>query len=392
MINGNSSSCAARFISGLVGSAWLYTLLFAGPANGADADAPWREQATKGIGKGVEYLLDQQREDGAFGKRPHPGITALCAYALQNSPSAERDAVQTAIDKALENLRAFAGENGAIQPERHGVPVYTTSVALLAFDAVGREKDEDIIRRGRDFLLSAQRREEGPEGETRLSGFGYDKGARPDMSNTKWAIEALHATREYAEEPLAESADAANKARAAFKGAVSFIEQCQNTDEDSEHRGRVSYLPQTKDADEKNQQSSRGARKPPQANYGAMTYGAMKTMIYADLSRDDPRVQSALRWIRRHYTFQENPGQGMNSYYYYIQTCAKALAALEVTQIVEESEDWRADLVSALLERQKEEGSWINEVGRHWESDPNLVTAYSLIALEHALPPIRQQP
>lgn len=382
---------SARFFSVLAGVG-LLTLLVAGPANGAESDATWREQATKGIGKGVEYLLGQQREDGAFGKRPHPGITALCAYALQNSPAAERDAVRAAVDKALENLRSFAGENGAIQPKRHGVPVYTTSVALLALDAAGREADEGIIRRGRDFLLSAQHRGEGPEGETQLGGFGYDKGARSDMSNTQWAIEALHATREYAEEPLAESADAAKKARAAYKGAVAFIEQCQNTEENSDHRGGVSYLPQAKNATEKRRQSSRGGRKSPQANYGAMTYGAMKTMVYADLSREDPRVQSALRWIRRHYTFRENPGLGMNSYYYYIQTCAKALSALDVTQIVEESEDWRADLVGALLERQKEDGRWINEVGRHWESDPNLATAYSLMALEYCLLPIRQQP
>lgn len=379
------------FLSALVG-AGLSTLILACPARGAEDNEAWRGRAAGGIRRGGAYLLGQQREDGSFGKRPHPGITALCAYALQNSPGAERDAVREAVDKALENLRKFAGEDGSIQPKRHGVPVYTTSVALLAFDAAGREKDEDIIRRGREFLLSAQHRGEGPEGETRLGGFGYDKGSRQDMSNTQWAVEALHATRDYAVEPLAESADAAKKARAAYQGAVQFIEECQNTEGDSEHRGGVSYLPQARNTAEKRQRSTRGSRKPPQANYGAMTYGAMKTMIYADISRDDPRVQSALRWIRRHYSFRENPGQGMNSYYYYIQTCAKALAALNVSQIVEESEDWRADLVGALVERQEADGSWVNDVGRHWESDPNLATAYSLMALEHALEPINEQP
>lgn len=390
-MNIGKSSFTARFLSALVG-AGLSALFFTCPARGAEDDGAWRDQAAGGIRRGVAYLLGQQREDGSFGKRPHPGITALCAYALQNSPGADREAVQEAVDKALENLRSFAGEDGAIQPKRHGAPVYTTSVSLLAFDAAGREKDEDIIRRGRDFLLSAQHRGESPEGETRLGGFGYDKGSRPDMSNTQWAVEALHATRDYAEEPLAESAEAAKKARAAYQGAVEFIEQCQNTEKDSEKHGGVSYLPQTKDAAEKRQRSTRGDRKPPQANYGAMTYGAMKTMVYADLDREDPRVQSALRWIRRHYTFRENPGQGMDSYYYYIQTCAKALAALNLSRIVEESEDWRADLVSALVERQEADGSWVNEVGRHWESDSHLVTAYSLIALEYALQPINEQP
>ena len=384
-------SLSAKSTSALLGLG-LLTLAFTWPACGAEGEEHWRDQATAAIGKGVEYLLGQQGENGAFGKRQHPGITALCSYALQASPEAKREAVREAVDKSLENLRGYARENGAIQPKRHGVPVYTTSVALLAFDAAGRKKDEDIIRRGRDFLLSAQQRGEGPEGENQLGGFGYDKGTRPDMSNTQWAIEALHATREYAEEPLAQSADDAKKARAAYKIAASFIEQCQNTDKDSENRGGVSYLPQTENSAEKSRRAARGGRKTPLANYGAMTYGAMKTMIYADLSRDDPRVQSALRWIRRHYTFQKNPGQGMNSYYYYIQTCAKALAVLNQTQIVEESKDWRADLVNALIERQEENGSWINEVGRHWESDPDLVTAYSLMAIEQTLLPIGEQP
>ena len=39
-----------------------------------------------------------------------------------------------------------------------------------------------------------------------------------------------------------------------------------------------------------------------------MTYAGLKSMIYAGLSRDDPRVKAVLSYIIQHYTVDENPG------------------------------------------------------------------------------------
>jgi squalene-hopene/tetraprenyl-beta-curcumene cyclase len=36
------------------------------------------------------------------------------------------------------------------------------------------------------------------------------------------------------------------------------------------------------------------------------------------------------------------------------------------------------------VEKQKGDGSWVNDSGRWWENDPILVTAYSIIALNMA--------
>ena len=41
---------------------------------------------------------------------------------------------------------------------------------------------------------------------------------------------------------------------------------------------------------------------------GAMTYGGLKSFLYAGVKKDDPRVQGAVKWIRAHYTLEENPG------------------------------------------------------------------------------------
>ena len=76
-------------------------------------------------------------------------------------------------------------------------------------------------------------------------------------------------------------------------------------------------------------------------------------MIYAGLTQDDPRVKAALGFISKHYTLEENPGQGQRGLYYYYQTFAKAMALLGKPTIVDstgKAHDWRADLVAALAQ------------------------------------------
>ncbi|MFZ4767065.1 MAG: cycloartenol synthase, partial [Roseimicrobium sp.] len=45
--------------------------------------------------------------------------------------------------------------------------------------------------------------------------------------------------------------------------------------------------------------------------------------------------------------------------------------------------NWRDALSRHLLNVQKANGSWSNETSRWMEGDPVLVTAYTLLALEH---------
>jgi squalene-hopene/tetraprenyl-beta-curcumene cyclase len=47
------------------------------------------------------------------------------------------------------------------------------------------------------------------------------------------------------------------------------------------------------------------------------------------------------------------------------------------------SHDWRADLIAALAKRQQPDGGWVNPADRFMEGDPNLVTAYALLALAY---------
>jgi hypothetical protein len=121
--------------------------------------------------------------------------------------------------------------------------------------------------------------------------------------------------------------------------------------------------------------------------YGSMGYAGFKSMVYAGLASDDPRVIAARGWIERNYTFSENPGVGTDGYYYFMLMAGRALKASGLETIANPAKgsvprDWRADMVAALAERQNADGSFRSVDDRWMENDPVLITAYSLIALQ----------
>lgn len=120
-----------------------------------------------------------------------------------------------------------------------------------------------------------------------------------------------------------------------------------------------------------------------------MTYAGFKSMIYAGLTKDDPRTKAALEWIRKHYSVTENPGEKDAGLYYYYDTFAAAMAASGLHEIVDDkgvSHNWRNDLIAELARRQNADGSWTNANRQWFENDPNLSTAFALKALSYCKP------
>lgn len=342
--------------------------------DGADPDAM--------IAKAVTFLRSRQADDGSWsGDRKVPGITGLVVTALLRSGRVTPD--DPAVTKGLAYLEQFVGPKGGVSEARQGV--YTTSVALMAFDEANKDGRYDgLIKGAQGYLKSAQWDEdEGKDPEDPYyGGLGYGGGdSRPDLSNTSFMIEALRDSGLPADDP-------------ALQKALVFVSRCQNLESEFNDRpsaakindGGFLYAPAEAESDAAKKKGGGGEVR----SYAGMTYAGLKSMIYAGLTQDDPRVKAAYGYITKNYTLDENPGQGQRGLYYYYQTFAKALSLVGKPTVVDDmgrEHDWRADLTAALAKRQEPDGGWVNRDDRFMEGDPNIVTAFGLLALAYARKP-----
>jgi squalene-hopene/tetraprenyl-beta-curcumene cyclase len=332
------------------------------------------------MARAVNFLRPRQAADGSWsGDRKEPGITALVVTALLRSKRVTP--AEPIATKALAYLEQFVGPKGGLSEAPHAN--YTTSIALMAFREANRNgKYDRTIKGGQDFLKTMQW--DDGEGKGRDSDFyggaGYGgRNSRPDLSNTAFMIEALRDTGLPPDDP-------------AFKKALIFVSRCQNLKgefNDQPWAGKVNdggfiYTAANGGTSVAGKADDGGLR-----SYASMTYAGLKSMIHAGLTRDDPRVKAAYGYITKHYSLDENPGLGQAGLYYYYQTFAKAMALIgepTVTDASGRSHDWRAELVAALAKRQDANGGWVNPADRFLEGDPNIVTAYALLALSYAQP------
>src|SRR5262249_55905443 len=186
-----------------------------------------------------------------------------------------------------------------------------------------------------------------PAKDKNSGGFGYDKKSRPDMSNSAFAVEALLAAGVSRDDP-------------AVQKALRFLSRCQNLKGEfndqpfvdkvsKDDEGGFVYRP---DLDDKQHRTAAGGLR----SLGGMTYGGLKSFLYAGVKKDDPRVQAAVNWVRRHYTLAENPGMGQAGLYYYYHIFAKAMDAWGEDPFVDahgKKHPWRRELCDALKSKQQ---------------------------------------
>ena len=352
-------------------------------------DDATRGKAEESIGRGVAFLLRKQGEDGSW--LQHPAMTSLVCTGLVKSPTGSTPAIDAAVNRGLDFVVKHAQSDGSIwNKQTEEYPNYSTAISVIALITKNRPQDLEIIKRARAFLLDSQFADAAKDGAS-LGGIGYGKKLRPDLSNTQWALEALYLTDHLDREPFSSDPVKAKKADLAWGRAIEFLSACQNLKEtnkatwvvsDPDNKGGFVYLPGESKAGEVKKEDDDGAGL---RSYGSMTYAGLKSMVYAKVNRDDPRVKGALEWIQRHFTFAENPGMGSAGHYYYLHTCAKALAAYgdeTLTDAAGKPHAWRTEFITQVLGMQKSDGSWANENGRWMESVPELSTAYTVLSLE----------
>ncbi len=381
-------------------------VVLASPARALDEEH--YRKAREMIDKAIEYLRAEQDEaTGGWmvrGQGPElPAITALVVNGMLMEP--EIDADDPAVAAGVDFILSFRQEDGGIYDRI--LPSYNTSISLSALARVNRSETAAAIKPAQDFLRRIQWSEDvlespdtpGGEGVDRshpyYGGVGYGGSGRPDNSNLNLMLQGLRDSGLNCNDP-------------AFRRALVFLERTQMHEsvndmpyaEDSTQGGFIYATSPNKDnigvgeskAGMIEEVAPDGRRISRFRAYGSITYAGFKSYIYAKLERDDPRVQLAYDWIRRNYTLEENPGIGTDGLYYYYVMFSRALDAwgLPTVQTIREDgstgvRDWANDLIDRLSELQKEDGSFRVVDDRWMEGEPVLITAYALLALQHAV-------
>lgn len=364
--------------------------------------------ARAALDRGLASLLASQGSDGSWmrgtavtptDQSPREGaasvaVSAMAVKALAQAPATpERRA---ALDRALRfvtgSLEAGGGFDGLAAG---GIGNYVASAVVMGLATAGRTEHADRLAEGVAWLREQQwdQSEGVAPSQDWFGGAGYGRSGRPDLSNTQMMLDALQEAGVSPDDPAIQRAlvfvsrtqnlPATNPApwAQAGSGDGGFVYTPANGGESfaSESAGEGRY------GEIRPEGTPRSLR-----SYGSMTYAGFKSMLYAGLTAEDPRVRAAFEWIRRHWTFDENPGLGGQGHYYYLHAMARALLAAQQPEI--ETADgvkrnWREELVAALASRQRDDGSWINDADRWEEGRPELVTVYAVLALEEALKP-----
>ncbi|GMQ87101.1 MAG: terpene cyclase/mutase family protein [Gammaproteobacteria bacterium] len=349
----------------ILGSLFITLLLpFGAGAGKADMDPALYDKARRANDAGLNYLRRQQAEDGSWSNSV--GLTALGLRAFLESHRGYNETDGAFITRPVSFLLAHVNEDGSIS-ETNQNRNYNTAVAITALQATGNPDHADVISNAQKFLKGLQLDEqEGYKSDHKYyGGIGYGGDERPDLSNQYMALEALRATSLDDSDPT-------------WDKALTFINRCQNRSESNDqpwatNDGGFTYMPGY------NPHGGTGS-------YGGMTHAGLLSLLFAGVDKSDPRVQAAYNWIRENYTVDSNPGAKNNQgLFYYYNVFAKSMYAYGDAEVKDSSgaiHNWRNDLATKLLSLQGKDGSWVNaDSPRWWEGDRNLVTAWSVIAL-----------
>ena len=337
-------------------------------------DAELETLRQKSIDNAVAFLRTQQLESGAFTANPRTGVgpTAVAVIGLLKCGVAPDDPM---VKKAVDYLLTFARESGAIASPGEQLANYETCIIMLALSLTDTGGVHgEVLQRADAFIRGQQFTEEkgiSPD-DPNYGGAGY--GGRADMSNTHFLIEALRLASKGPDDP-------------AIQKALVFVSRCQNLESEHNNSPKVPLNPDggfyysMEDGGKSfaGETDNGGLR-----SYGSMTYAGFKSMIYAGLTKSDPRYHAAESWLKKNYSIDTNPGMGQRGLFYYYQLMGQTLAVTGMKTFATDNgteHDWRAELIEILALRQLPNGAWVNLEPLWMEGDAALVTGYVLMTL-----------
>ena len=359
-------------------------------------------QAENMVVHGLDFLKQQQQPDGGW-QQPNepPAITAITVKAFIADPHYKGD--EPFIAKAFSKLLSYQKEDGSISDDN--LATYNTAIAISALGESKQEQYKTAMQKALGYLRSIQwiDKIEGvpanmkvPETDPNYGGFGYGtKGKRADLSNTQTALDALHDAGLKPDDP-------------AYQAALKFVTRAQNNSETNNAKwasddGGFIYAVADGGSSKAGEYTSPDGR-PMLRSYGSMTYAGLKSMIYAGLSHEDPRVRAAWKWVSNNWTLDENPGVkygdpknpkgGDDGLFYYYHTLARALHAYGEPIITDSKgvkHDWRVELIEKLTTQQQPDGHWTG-LQKWMENKPTLSTAYAILAIQEAQADLKEHP
>jgi squalene-hopene/tetraprenyl-beta-curcumene cyclase len=350
--------------------------------------------------KAITYLLAQQDKDGAWMPQAGPGVTALILKGLLRAGYTPDD---EHVKKALEFIEKSHQSDGGWYTDSHAT--YNTAITLSALASLpepAKAKYKDEITKAQDFLKSIQSGASNAPTDDKgnpvtkdhpwFGGWGYGEGSnmkpgrRPDLSNSHFVIEALRESGVPADDPT-------------IKNALVFLTRTQASEANDSpwakgrNDGGFIYSMRWNPKHNYYGESEAGDTKDREGNevltaYGSMTYAGLKSLLYADVKKDDPRVKAAMRWITNNYSLDVNPGlntkEGLFYYYHVYATALRAYGEDTITDSKGVKHEWRKEFDDAMAAQQKPDGSFVNTADRWMEKNPVLATSYVLLALQDA--------
>ncbi|MCX7046297.1 MAG: hypothetical protein NTX50_12525 [Candidatus Sumerlaeota bacterium] len=352
-------------------------------------------EALHAISVSVRWLEKNQQHGGSWSDANFPAMTGFAVSAILRSPEiASGERRSEAAERGLKFILSCVREDGGIYRDVEGVkgggmPNYNTALCLIALLDANNSSLRGTIENARRYLVKGQHQAD----DVYKGGMGYDAAtgrAYADMSNTCFALDALHRS-----EPL-EPGD--SKYHLDKEAAIGFLARCQHlrefnsaswvSESDGEKGGFIYHPLESKAGIGVSADGATTYLIP----YGSITYAGALSFLNVGLKPDSPQVKAALKWSARHWSLEQNPRLNDMSFYYYCLAMSRALdaAGLETLDTPKGKVSWRAALIQKLLALQRVTdkeglGYWRNDNNRWFENDPNLVTCYSLLALETAL-------
>jgi squalene-hopene/tetraprenyl-beta-curcumene cyclase len=353
-----------------------------------------RAAAEAAMGRGLKYLESVQTAEGAwqaFGLAD-PAITSIVAQAFVQDP--HYGPGHPVVRKAVAYVLSYRQKDGGIYKPGFLLDNYYTSVAVMFLSSVPNDHGEvaAAVRDARRWLTANQWTEsrDGPDGKpitpdnAWYGGAGYGKSKRPDLSNTQMMLEALHQSGLPAGDP-------------AYQKALRFVSRCQMLSQTNDQPfavpdGDGGFIYTPAGGGESKAGTSEVDGRQVLRTYGSMTYAGFKSMLYANVGRDDERVRAAYKWIRGHYTLDENPNlpgaRSREGLYYYYNVFARAMQAWGEDAVVDAHgvrHNWREDLITKVVGLQRQDGTWLNEADRWYEGNPHYITGLAVLTMQAAL-------